>query len=98
MLKRNINSDDHDKEVVYVTMKDDSNEDEKIPLISHMIKNGRWIIDIGFSHHMTSDTSKFEKIDYYNRSSVKFGNNAPCYVKGNRLIKINDKIKCDNSS
>jgi hypothetical protein len=31
---------------------------------------------------MTGETSKFEKLEHYDGSSVKFGNDAPCYVKG----------------
>ena len=46
-------------------MKDDSDEDEKIALISYVSKSDRWIIDSGFSHHMTSDKSKFEILEYY---------------------------------
>ena len=63
-------------------MKDECDEDDKIALLSHVNKNERWIIDSGCSHHMIGDTSKFEKWENYNRSSVKFGNDAPCYVKG----------------
>ena len=89
-------SNEHDEEIVYVTMTDESNEDEKTTLISHVNKNYIWIIDSGFSHHMTSDTSKFEKLDHYNVSSVNFGNDATCYVKGKRSIIMNYKIRCDN--
>lgn len=62
-----------------------------------MNKNYRSIIDIGCSHHMTGDTSKFEKIKHYNRSSVKLGNDAPCFMKGKWSIILNEKISCDNA-
>ena len=53
-------TDQNDEEVVYVLeMKDDSNQDKKTNLISHVSKNDRWIIDSGCSRHMTGDTSKF---------------------------------------
>ena len=41
-------------EVVYIAMKDDSNEDTTT-LISYMRKDDKWIIDSRCSHHMTSD-------------------------------------------
>ena len=78
-------------------MKDDSDEDEKIALISHVSNNDRLKFDSGFSHHMTGDTSKFKKLEHYNRSRVKFGNDAPCYMKGKGSIKPNEMIKCDNA-
>lgn len=81
-------------------MGDESDEDEnfdKTALISHLSKNHKWIIDNGCSHHMISDTSKFEKLEHYNGSCVKFGNDAPCYVKGKGSIILNDKIRCDNA-
>ena len=43
-------SDEHDHEVVYVAMKDDSNEDEATALIFYVNKGDRWIIDSGCSH------------------------------------------------
>ena len=51
--------DDHDDEVVYVDMKDDSNQDEATALIHYVNRSERWIIDNGCSHHMTGDKSKF---------------------------------------
>ena len=54
-------------------MKDDFDEDEKcenISLISHISKNDRWIIDSGCSHHMTGDTSNFERLILYNGNNV----------------------------
>lgn len=61
-----------------------------------MSKGDRWIIDSGCSHHMTGDKSKFETMEPYKVSCVKFGNDAPCLVKGKWLIQLTDKIKCDN--
>ena len=46
---------------------------------------------------MTGDTNKFEKLEHYNGSCVKFGNDASCYVKGKGSIILNEKIKCDNA-
>lgn len=57
----------------------------------------KWIIDSGFSHHITCDTSKFNKVEHYNGSCVKFWNDAPCYVKHKGSIILNDKIICDNA-
>lgn len=53
-------------------MKDDFFE--KNSLISHVNKN------LNGSHHMNSDTSKYEKIEHYTRSFVKFGNDATNYM------------------
>ena len=43
-------------------------------LISHVGKNDTWIIDSGFSHHMTRDRTKFEDMEPYDGGSVRFGN------------------------
>ena len=51
----------------------------------------------GCSHHMIVGRSKFEILEHYNGSSVKYSNYAPCYVKGKGSIPLNDKIKCDNA-
>ena len=58
-------------------MKDDSNEDTTT-LISYVKKDDKWIIDIGFSHHMAGDKSKFKTFESYDGNNVKFGNDAPC--------------------
>ena len=63
-------------------------------IISYVSKNDRWIIDSDCSRPMTSDISKFEKLEHYNGSSVKFSNDAPCYVKAKGSIILNDKIRC----
>ena len=62
-------------------MKDDYDEDEKIALVSYVRKGDKWIIDSGFSHHMTGDKSKFETFKYCNGGSVKFGNDKPFPMK-----------------
>ena len=43
----NTDSNDFEIEVVYVSMKDESDKDEKIELISYVNKNDKWIIDTG---------------------------------------------------
>ena len=89
--------EDHDDEVVYVTMKDESDEDEATALVSCVNKNDRWIIYSGCSHHMTRDKSKFITLNYYDGNSVRFGNNASCLIKGKGSIKLIEKILCDNA-
>ena len=71
MLKRKKKDefDEHDDEVVYVTMKDESYKDEATALVTCVNKNDRWIIDSGCSHHMTRDKSKLG-------ISTKLGHNS----------------------
>ena len=54
-------------------MKDESNEDEAISLVTYVNKNDKWIIDSGCSHHMTGDKSKFVTLTQYDGNSVRFG-------------------------
>ena len=75
-----------------MAMKDESNEDEATALVTCMNKNDKWIIDIRCSHHMTGDKSKFITFTQYDGNSVRFGNNAPCQIKGKGSIKITEKI------
>ena len=75
-------SDNSEDEIVYIVVKDESNDEEdKMALIYHVRKNDTWIINSGYSHHMTSDKAKFENFEDYDGESVRFGNNGPCYVK-----------------
>ena len=78
-------------------MKDESEEDEPKTLVTYVNKNDRWIIDSGFSHHMTGDKSKFVTLTQYDRNSVRFGNDAPCLIKGKGSIKLTKKNSCDNA-
>ena len=78
-------------EVVYVAMKDDSNEDTTT-LISYVNKDDKWIIDSGCSHHMTGDKSKFKTFELYDGNNVKFGNDAPCPIKGKGSVVLIEKI------
>ena len=42
--------------MVYIVVKDESNDEgDKMALISHVSRNDTWIIDSGYSHHMTRD-------------------------------------------
>lgn len=63
-------------------MKEDSDEDEKIALVSYVNKSERWITSNGCSNHMSGDKSKFESIGPYKGGYVKFSNDVPCFVKG----------------
>ena len=74
-------SGEHDDEVVYVAIKDESDEDVVTALVTCVNKNDRWIIDSGCSHHMIGDKSKFFTLNYYDGNSVRFGNDAPCLIK-----------------
>ena len=78
-------------------MKDESDEDEATTLVTCMNKNDKWVIDSGCSHHMTRDRGKFITFTQYDRNSVRFGNNAPCQIKGKGTIKLTKKISCDNA-
>ena len=46
---------------------------------------------------MTGDKSKFITLNYYDGNSVRFGNNAPCLIKGKWSTKLTEKILCDNA-
>lgn len=52
-----------------------------------MSKGDRWIIESGFSCHMIGDKSKFETMEQYKGSCVKFGNDAPCLSNLNTLAR-----------
>ena len=75
--------------MVYIVVKDESNDEgDKMTLIFHVSKNDTWIIDGGFSHHMTSEKKKFEHKEHYDDGSVRFGNNEPCFIKGKECISL----------
>ena len=78
-------------------MKDESDEDEATTLVSCVNKNDGWIIDSVCPHHMTGDKSNFITLNYYDRNSVRFGNDAPCLIKEKGSIKLIDNILCDNA-
>ena len=86
----------NDDEVVYFSMKEEFDEDEKTTLISYVNKSDLWVIDSGCSNHMTSDKEKYENIGPYNGGCVKFGNDIPCVIKGKGTIQLIDKITSDN--
>ena len=92
------NSNNCEDEMVYIVIKDESDEEEdKMKLISHISKNDTWIIDTGCSHHMTSDKEKIENFEDYDGGSVRFGNNEPCCIKGRGGISLTKEIICDNA-
>ena len=76
--------------MVYIFVKYEfDDEGDKIAIIPYIRKNDRWIIDSGFSHHMTREKTKFEHMEYYDGGSVRFGNNEPCCIKVKRLYLTN---------
>ena len=46
---------------------------------------------------MTRDKSKLITLNYYDGNSVRFGNDAPCLIKGKGFIKLTDKISSENA-
>ena len=46
---------------------------------------------------MTRDKIKFVTLTCYDGNSVRFGNDAPCLIKGKGSIKLIDKISCNNA-
>ena len=76
VAKKESDSESDKIEVVYVTMKGNLDEDT-IALISYVNKDDKWIIDSGFSHHMTGDKNKFKTFENCDGNSVKFGNDSP---------------------
>ena len=78
-------------------MKDDFDDGEATTPISYLKKNDKWIIDSGCSHHMIIDRSKFSTFETYDGNSVKFGNDAPCPIKGKGYVILTDKITCENT-
>ena len=78
-------------------MKYESDEDEATSLVTYMSKNDKWIIDSRCFHHMTGDKIKFTSFTQYDGNSVRFGNNAPCLIKGKGSIRLIEKISCDNA-
>ena len=99
MAKNSKDFDNSEDEIVYIVVKDDSDNDEenKMALISHVSKNDTWIIDNGCSHHMTGDKTKFDHFEDYDGGSVRFGNNEPCYIKGRGRISLTKELICDNA-
>lgn len=69
---------------------------DKKALVSHFDNSNEWIIDSGCSHHMTGDRRKFLSLEEYDGGAVRFGNDAPCMVKGKGSISLNGKNSVDN--
>ena len=91
-MAKNFGSSEED-EMVYIIVKDESNDENvKMALISHVSKNDTWIIDSSSTHHITSDKSKFEHLEHNDGGNVKFGNDEPCYVKGEGCIALTNGI------
>lgn len=81
-----------------MSIKDGSDEQryEEKALISHINTNDSWIIDSGCSHHMTGDKHNFVMLEDYDGGYVRFGNDAPCLVRGKGSITLIDKARCND--
>ena len=97
MAKDSNDSDNSGDEIVYIAVKEESDEENKMALISHVNKNDTWIIDSGCSHHMTGDRTKFEHFENFEGGSERFGNNEPCLIKGKGRISLTKELVCDNA-
>ena len=74
-------SDTIEDEMVYIVVKDEFDDEDKMARIYHVRKNDTWIIDSDCSYHMTGDKIKYEHMEYCDSGSVRFGNNEPSNIK-----------------
>ena len=61
-----------------------------------MEKESDWIIDIGYSHHMTSDMNSFVKFKNCNGGIVRVGNNATYHIIGIGSITLDGRTNTDD--
>ena len=64
-------------------------------LISQVEKKD-WIIDSGFSHHMTGDMRKFVKFKSHDGGIVRVGNNVAYRIIGIGSITLDGKTYTDD--
>lgn len=86
--------DEENEDIVFVVVKEEVSD--KKALISCIDNYNEWIIDNGCSHHMTSDWRKFLSLEEYDGGIFRFGNDAPCLVKGKGSISLNGKSSANN--
>lgn len=82
--------------ITLLVVKEDSIKEGDMALISSINQCGEWVIDGGFTHHMTGDKNKFLNMEDCNGGIVRFRNDAPCVVKGKGSIALNNKKNCDD--
>ena len=78
-------------ELGFVAIKEDDLDRqirEEIALVTQVEKKSNWIIDSGFSHHMTGDMNKFVKFRNHDGGIVRVGNNATCHIIGIASITL----------
>lgn len=49
-----------------------------------------WVLDSGFSHHMTRDKDKFLHLEDYDGGFVKFGDNSGIHIRGKGTLLLSD--------
>ncbi|MFA1068253.1 hypothetical protein ACDI57_27925, partial [Klebsiella pneumoniae] len=79
-----IEQNKSEDELGFIAIKEDDLDREireESALISQ-VKKKDWLIDSGFSHHMTGDMNKFAKFKNHDGVIVRVGNNATCHFIG----------------
>ena len=61
-----------------------------------MENKSHWIIDNGFSHHMTGDMNNFVKFKNHDGGIVIVCNNATCHITIIGSITLNGKTNIDD--
>ena len=46
---------------------------------------------------ISHDKINFVTLTPYDGNTIRFGNDAPCLIKGKGSIKLTEKISCDNA-
>ncbi|GLJ37400.1 hypothetical protein SUGI_0759360 [Cryptomeria japonica] len=89
------------KEWVFLAIKEnDSALEENVPeekeLATKIKDKDEWVIDSGYSHHMTRDKGKFLSLQEFDGGLVIFGDDEACMIKGKGTISLDGKNTTDN--
>lgn len=64
---------------------------EEKALTTKIEEKDEWVVDSGFSHHMTSDKRKLVRMEKYDGGIVRFGDKKSCVICGRGLIYLDCK-------
>lgn len=59
----------------------------------HTERKNLWVVESGFSNHMTGDKKKFIKLEDWNGGSMRFGDNSSIKIKERGTLHIDGKLK-----